>query len=584
MLTENKQYGIYLKIILFPLSIIAISSLIYSTVLHANPKIEEPIQSIYELQWSRNLRQAKLLSSPVQSEKKIVQSGGKSNKVYALHNDSGEILWTAEIDGQITDPVTVSENHVFVGSRNKKMYALNLTNGKKIWSRKVNGPIAGSPIVENKTVFIGTRSRYIYALDRDTGYEKWKYELNDIQKYWAPNLTKGNQSLFFGTEKNFFSLDMKTGRMKWKVDQPINVYRGGATVIGKTVYFGSKPSRDHPSTFIAVNSETGDVRWAKETSLHGMWSAASIQAGRLYVWLSASNYEYNYKLYCFNRFNGNVIWERGITINGETTGLSTPVVYDENVYIISASYSNEMGRLMILDSNKGNILFSKEISKGIPSLHHCTMANGRIYFSTFNDKSGTVYSIELESFPIPSWASWPMMGQNSSRTYSLTAPKLTEKMKETYKNLIEMMRKNRKKSVFRVIRSWNRPEHPFSRFCRVAASVLFKIRKGHVKKGIKTWNKESPFMEYPEHMVPILKMIVSEEKIKRYLKKTIKRLQMDSYKIRSQAKADLQKIGILGLSYFRSLDSGKRSGFREVIEKYKRSVHLDWPVIYEKIQ
>src|SRR5258706_15444413 len=116
------------------------------------------------------------------------------------------------------------------------------------WKATLPGPGNSSPIVSHGRVFVtcaedSGKKRNLYCFDRQTGKQLWKKDLGEVRNEWgygsSPILHRGKVILNFGPGDRAFlaALDLKTGKLLWKFDEP-----GGP----KTVLKGNSGSWGNP--------------------------------------------------------------------------------------------------------------------------------------------------------------------------------------------------------------------------------------------------------------------------------------------------------------------------------------------------
>ena len=116
------------------------------------------------------------------------------NKVYALDDRTGKLLWTFFTEGSVRTSPTFRENRVYVGSDDGYVYCLNARNGKLVWKyragpsdKKILGnehmispwPVRTSILVDDGIAYFGAgvfphEGIFICALDATDGSVIWE--------------------------------------------------------------------------------------------------------------------------------------------------------------------------------------------------------------------------------------------------------------------------------------------------------------------------------------------------------------------------------------------------------------------------
>jgi outer membrane protein assembly factor BamB len=108
--------------------------------------------------------------------------GSKDGHCYALHRQTGELLWDtvitdgSSIGGTISSPATAN-GMVFMGcqvqSTTGKVVALDARTGGKVWEAAEPDGIIGSAAVSGGAVFIGVADGTVRAFDAQSGNQLW---------------------------------------------------------------------------------------------------------------------------------------------------------------------------------------------------------------------------------------------------------------------------------------------------------------------------------------------------------------------------------------------------------------------------
>ena len=109
--------------------------------------------------------------------------GSKNGHCYALHRQTGELLWDtvitdgSSIGGTISSPAAAN-GMVFMGcqvqSTTGKVVGLDARTGGKVWEAETPDGIIGSTAVSGGAVFIGVADGTVRAYDAQTGNQLWR--------------------------------------------------------------------------------------------------------------------------------------------------------------------------------------------------------------------------------------------------------------------------------------------------------------------------------------------------------------------------------------------------------------------------
>jgi polyvinyl alcohol dehydrogenase (cytochrome) len=243
--------------------------------------------------------------------------------------------WTFTTHGDVSATATVVDGAVYFPDWGGYLYKLDAATGSTIWSRKVSdytgipGDVARtSPAVAGGTVYIGDQNgAHLIAVDAATGDARWVTALDD---HFASALTQSpvvyrgvvyegvssNEEAFSALIPNYpccsfrgsmTAVSAATGTILWKTRMAPPGYSGAAVWNGtpaldpetNTLYVGtgnnySVPDAaqscqdgggtadeclspdDHIDAIVALNLDTGAIRWATGVAGFDNWNAGCI--------------------------------------------------------------------------------------------------------------------------------------------------------------------------------------------------------------------------------------------------------------------------------------------------------------------
>ncbi|OGS40964.1 MAG: hypothetical protein A3K77_07070 [Euryarchaeota archaeon RBG_13_31_8] len=198
----------------------------------------------------------KILSKPVVADEKIIVGNEKGN-VYALENDSGNIIWQINLSDEIY--ISESENDLLFICSGKNCYAIDISTGNQVWSFETGGVITSRPFVDDDDIYFGSWDTFVYSLNSTNGDLKWKYETG-----WGVETTPiiSEDLVFFGShDNNFYALHKNNGSIVWFFTCKAAIH-SNPIVYGGYVFFGCDDGR-----FYALNKTTGVSAWFFAPSL-----------------------------------------------------------------------------------------------------------------------------------------------------------------------------------------------------------------------------------------------------------------------------------------------------------------------------
>jgi alcohol dehydrogenase (cytochrome c) len=167
----------------------------------------------------------------------------------------------------------------------KQIDTTNVKQLKGSWMTRLKGSGVGgkysfeaSPLVKDGIMYVITGNDDVFALNAKTGEILWEYWSGIDQKIstvccgWVNRgLAMGEGLLFFGQlDAQVVALDMKTGKVKWKM--PIERWENGYTITSAPLYYdGLVYSGISGGEFgvrgrlTALDAKTGEIRWRWHT-------------------------------------------------------------------------------------------------------------------------------------------------------------------------------------------------------------------------------------------------------------------------------------------------------------------------------
>jgi len=117
------------------------------------------------------------------------------------------------------------------------------------------------PLVSNDSIYFSLNigDAHLFALDRQTGSVKWRSQRE--QGHYSPPLIVGDTLCIGADSGNFYAIDLKTAKEKWRHFRPDKSAVGHSpTSDGQRVYYVATNG-----TLYALDAGTGKLTWAIET-------------------------------------------------------------------------------------------------------------------------------------------------------------------------------------------------------------------------------------------------------------------------------------------------------------------------------
>jgi len=308
-----------------------------------------------------------VFTSPVPSNGKIIltikenswkpRSRPDSGRLLVLNADNGREHWHKDIGVTSYSPA-VLDGKIYVGtngSGESYLSAFEIKAGKKLWSQSCER-LLGAPCVKKNTIFFQTASgknlspASIETFQSKNGKSKWKIQLESKSGSSGSVLVWDNFLYFGSTDKHFYCLNSKNGKVVWKVATDRRIYSSpaldkGIVIIGsqddfvyavdaktgkqvwkfKTVYCVDRtPAIEKKyvyvvaaSTLYALKVKTGEKVWESTTSKQITCSPA-VAYGKIFVG------DHSGKIYAIDCKTGKEIW----TFKADGMIISPPAIAD----------------------------------------------------------------------------------------------------------------------------------------------------------------------------------------------------------------------------------------------------------------
>lgn len=217
-------------------------------------------------------------------------SGVASEDRAPLHWSREENLrWQVTLPGPGNSSPIVSCGRVFVtcaeeSGKKRHLYCFDRRNGERLWVRTVefssvepthrtNPYCASTPVADGTRVVVWHGSVGVFCYGYD-GKEIWHTDLGAVRHEWgsasSPMVHQGKVILNFGPGSQTFlaALDLKTGGLLWKHDEPGGLDATDRRMVGSwsTPVVARIEGRDQilcsmPTRLVACDPETGSLLW-----------------------------------------------------------------------------------------------------------------------------------------------------------------------------------------------------------------------------------------------------------------------------------------------------------------------------------
>jgi outer membrane protein assembly factor BamB len=346
---------------------------------------------------------------------------------------------TTDFSSNIYTSPAIFETHIYVGENSGRAYAVNKADGSLAWQYDTGGDSFrdNAPAVWNNSVFFAAESGKMYSLNRLSGTLNWIFDTGGRIRGSSPVIA--NDTLYFGSETGtFYALNPSTKAVKWS-------YSPG---FGSTYSFGDSPAAvvngvvyatSNNCTVYALDAFTGELYWSRElTTATCQIAGSGVTVSGDYVCTSTWDDD---RAYCLNKYTGAIVWSaynpnafvdsNGALYNGmyilgtgdgtlaaydiqtgalrwqtsldNSLAFSSPVVFNDYVYVTDGAWSVNRGVLYALDPNdNGREVWRYDAGANIVSSP--AVSGNLLVFGTSNDASSALLAFEPgTSYKCPGW-------------------------------------------------------------------------------------------------------------------------------------------------------------------------------------
>ena len=249
---------------------------------------------------------------------------------------------------QSVSPV-LANGFLVQGNKSTGLYAYIASSGKQKWFFPVKGGVSGGVLPAGNRVFFSGADGFFYSLDLQTSQIMWKVYTGIVNSS-SPVLHKG--VIYFSSPERLYALSAFNGKSLWtygvSLESKTFTVEGIAAplVANKTVYF--KPGN---SSVLALNLK-GKLKWKKKLSSHSQFISSGLGLVMGTRCLYTAHFESG--LFCLNKKNGRIVWKNSIASHGNIL-LSGSFLY----------YPTKDGRVLAIHQKSGKIIWTHKIPKPI---------------------------------------------------------------------------------------------------------------------------------------------------------------------------------------------------------------------------
>ena len=270
------------------------------------------------------------LAAGVTAARKKVFVGGETGLLVALDEATGEVLWSAQANGELLSAPTVAEDVVAVNTAKGAFEGFNVDSGEKLWtyeSQLPNLTLRGtsSAAYEAGGFFVGTADGKVAVVVKNNGQAAWEQPVfspsggNEFTRMADVDMTPlilGENLYVASYNGNLVSMELRSGRIIWS--RKYSSFNELAEA-GLSLYLVDDHSRIY-----SVDRRNGLELWSNSTLKNRELTAAAVVEGYLVVG-DLEGY-----LHFIDRSSGDVVGR----IQVDSDGLyAQPLVVDDKIYV-----------------------------------------------------------------------------------------------------------------------------------------------------------------------------------------------------------------------------------------------------------
>ena len=285
----------------------------------------------------------------------------------SLYDENQKILWKNSFYNKSEKKIkprlnfAVKNNILIVTDDVAKYYAINIDTGELLWTKTNIVPFNSNIKIKDDTFYVVDYKNILRSISIQDGSEIWNLKTEE-------SLTKSNTKISIALdEKNIYfnnsigditAVDIKSGQLIWQLPTQNNNISQNAfqlsnseLVINESTIFFS----NNKNEFYSIDTATGLINWISEISS----DLKPIVIGKLIVTISEKGY-----LYIIDKKSGNIIRINDLYKNYKDKKRKQIKPTGFFVALNKIYLTNSDGKLIIVNSNEGNILNVVKISGG----------------------------------------------------------------------------------------------------------------------------------------------------------------------------------------------------------------------------
>jgi outer membrane protein assembly factor BamB len=284
-----------------------------------------------------------------------------------LYDENQKILWKNNFYNKSEKKIkprlnfAVKNNTLIVTDDVAKYYAINIDTGELLWTKTNIVPFNSNIKIKDNAFYVVDYKNILRSISIQDGSEMWNLKTEE-------SLTKSNTKISIALdEKNIYfnnsigditAVDIKSGQLVWQLPTQNNNISQNAfqlsnseLVINENTIFFS----NNKNEFYSIDTITGLINWKTEISS----DLKPVVIDKLVITISEKGY-----LYLVDKKSGNIIRINDLFKNYKNKKRKQIKPTGFFIALNKIYLTNTDGKLIIVNSNEGNILNVVKISGG----------------------------------------------------------------------------------------------------------------------------------------------------------------------------------------------------------------------------
>ena len=301
--------------------------------------------------------------SPLFYNKNLVFYDNKGE--ITLYDENQKTLWKNNFYNKSEKKIrprlnfALKDNILIVTDDVAKYYAINIDTGELLWTKTNIVPFNSNIKIKDDVFYVVDYKNILRSISIKDGSEIWNLKTEE-------SLTKSNTQISIALDdKNIYfnnsigditAVDIKSGQLVWQLPTQNNNISQNAfqlsnseLVINENTIFFS----NNKNEFYSIDSATGLINWKTEISS----DLKPVVIGKLIITISEKGY-----LYIIDKKSGNIIRINDLYKNYKDKKRNQITPTGFFVALNKIYLTNSDGKLIIVNSNEGNILNVVKVS------------------------------------------------------------------------------------------------------------------------------------------------------------------------------------------------------------------------------